>query len=72
MRTLTADEMDVLSGGLWWHVAGAVIEGTMTYAERADDGDMTAADWLAVGCGVLIVGRVLDHGFLYQAGRPWH
>ena len=53
MRTLTINEMNVVSGG-WWPVAGAVLGGVLTYAERADDGDMTTADWVAVGAGAVL------------------
>jgi lactobin A/cerein 7B family class IIb bacteriocin len=51
MRTLTVNEVQVVSGGWVPQAVGAVIGGVMTYAERADDGDMTCADWAAVGAG---------------------
>ena len=53
MRTLTLNEVDAVSGGWWW-IPGAVIGGVLTYAERSDDGDMTTADWLAVGAGAAL------------------
>ena len=52
MRTLTVSEVQVVSGGWVPQVVGGIIGGIMTYAERADDGDMTEADWAAVCAGV--------------------
>lgn len=51
MKTLTVNEVQVVSGGWVPQAVGAVIGGIMTYAERADDGDMSEADWAAVCAG---------------------
>jgi lactobin A/cerein 7B family class IIb bacteriocin len=68
MRTLTMTEIQIVSGGWVPQVVGGIIGGIMTYAERADDGDMTEADWAAVAAGVAAGAA---GGSVYKGAAKW-
>ncbi len=54
VQELTLDELSQVHAGWAWAVVGGIAGGLQQYAERSDDGDMSASDWAGVAGGAAL------------------